>query len=72
MAERLSLKTCLDLIPAEQRYRLDHKVTASDVIAKIAKSITDWKYVGNFLPGIDKQDIVAIEHDAPFSLINQK
>lgn len=67
MAER-SLETYLDLIPEECRHRLDHKIDEDGSLAKIARSITNWQVVANFLHGIKDHDVAAIKHDYSSSL----
>ena len=52
-------KVYLDLVPVENRHRLDHEIEESDSLA----TRVDWKRVANFLPGIDKRDIAVVEHD---------
>ena len=68
----LTLEACLDLIPNEFRRRLHHKLEEGGSLAKIARSIRDWKIAAHFLPGIEDQDIAAIEHDQSLSLDLQK
>lgn len=74
MAERLSLtlETYLDLIPDEFRHRLDYKLEEGGSLVRIARSITDWQVVANFLPGVDDQDVAAVQHDNSQSLDLQK
>lgn len=68
----LTLDSCLDLIPNEFRQRLHHKLEEGGSLVKIARSIRDWKIAAYFLPGIEDQDVAAIEHDQSLSLDLQK
>ena len=72
MAERPSLETYLDLIPADCRYRLDDKIDEGGGLVRIARSIRNWQVVANYLLGVDGQDIAAIEHDNSSSLERQQ
>ena len=68
----LTLEACLDLIPNKFRRRLHDKLEEGGRLVKIARSIRDWKIAAYFLPGIEDQDIAAIEHDQSLSLDLQK
>jgi hypothetical protein len=68
--ETPSLDALLDAIPEENRHLLDHKIESRKSRATIAKSISNWRVVAQFIPNIEN-DIDGIVHDN-HSLAEQK
>ena len=62
MAGLPSLEALLEAIPVENRYLLKRKLENRKSRATIAKSITNWRVVAQFIPNIEN-DIDGIEHD---------
>ena len=62
MATLPSLDALLDAIPEEDRHLLDHKLESRKSRATIAKSISNWRVVAQFIPNIEN-DIDGIVHD---------
>ena len=57
-----SLEALLDAIPEEKRRLLDYKLESRKSRATIAKSITNWRVVAQYMSNIEN-DIDGIEHD---------
>lgn len=59
----ITLDAFLATIPEENRYRLDQKLIDGASRARIAKSITKWRVVAQYMRNVGQNDVDAVEHD---------
>ena len=64
-ARKPSLKLMLASIPAANRHVLDEKIEDMGRRARIARSLSNWRVVAQFMPELDANDIEGIDCDNP-------